>query len=120
MLLRATRWDVGMAMILAGTVNLALLLVAATNLRGREGTDTIEGAHAAVGDTLGPTVALLFAIGLLASGLASTSVGAYAGSMIMAGLLRKSFPLLVRRLVTLIPALVVLASGVDPTKALVL
>ena len=120
LLLRATRWDVSMAMILAGTVNLALLLVAATNLRGREGTDTIEGAHAAVGETLGPTVALLFAIGLLASGLASTSVGAYAGSMIMAGLLRKSFPLLVRRLVTLIPALMVLASGVDPTRALVL
>ena len=54
----------------------------------------------------GPTVALFFAIGLLASGLASTSVGAYAGAMIMQGLLRKSYPLLVRRLVTLIPALV--------------
>ena len=119
-LLRATRWDVGIAMVLAGTVNLALLLVAATNLRGRSGTDTIEGAHAAVGDTLGPTVALFFAIGLLASGMASSSVGASAGAMIMAGLLRKSFPLLVRRLVTLIPALVVLASGVNPTRALVL
>lgn len=119
-LLRATRWDVGIAMVLAGTVNLALLLVAATNLRGRAGTDTIEGAHAAVGETLGPTVALFFAIGLLASGMASSSVGASAGAMIMAGLLRKSFPLLVRRLVTLVPALVVLASGVDPTRALVL
>lgn len=119
-LLRATRWDVGIAMVLAGTVNLALLLVAATNLRGRAGTDTIEGAHAAVGDTLGPTVALFFAIGLLASGMASSSVGASAGAMIMSGLLRKSFPLLMRRLVTLIPALVVLASGVDPTRALVL
>ncbi len=119
-LLRATRWDVGLAMLVAGTVNLALLLVAAINLRGREGTDTIAGAHAAVADTLGSTVALLFAIGLLASGLASTSVGAYAGSMIMQGLLRKSFPLLVRRLITLLPALAVLASGVDPTRALVL
>lgn len=119
-LLRATRWDVGIAMLVAGTVNLALLLVAATNLRGQEGTDTIEGAHGAVGDTLGPTVALFFAIGLLASGLASASVGAYAGAMIMQGLLRKSFPLRVRRLVTLLPALAVLASGVDPTRALVL
>jgi manganese transport protein len=107
-------------MLVAGTVNLALLLVAATNLRGREGTDTIEGAHAAVGDALGPGVALFFAIGLLASGLASTSVGAYAGAMIMQGLLRRRFPLLVRRLVTLVPALLVLASGVDPTRALVL
>lgn len=119
-LLRATRWDVGLAMLVAGTVNLALLLVAATNLRGRDGTDTIAGAHAAVSDTLGSTVALLFAVGLLASGLASTSVGAYAGSMIMQGLLRKSFPLLVRRLMTLLPALAVLAAGVDPTRALVL
>ena len=118
-LLRATRWDVGLAMVVAGTVNLALLLVAATNLRGREGTDTIEGAHAAVSDALGPGVALLFAIGLLASGLASTSVGAYAGAMIMQGLLRTTYPLLVRRLVTLVPALVVLASEVDPTHALV-
>jgi manganese transport protein len=118
-LLRATRWDVGLAMLVAGTVNLALLLVAATNLRGRDGTDTIEGAHAAVADTLGPTVALFFAVGLLASGLASTSVGAYAGAMIMQGLLRRTYPVLVRRLVTLLPALVVLASGVDPTHALV-
>ncbi|TXI36022.1 MAG: divalent metal cation transporter, partial [Mycobacterium sp.] len=104
----------------AGTVNLSLLLVAATNLRGREGTDTITGAHAAVAEELGPSLALLFAIGLLASGLASTSVGAYAGSMIMQGLLRRSFPLLVRRLMTLLPALAVLAAGVDPTRALVL
>lgn len=119
-LLRATRWDVGIAMLVAGSVNLALLLVAATNLRGREGTDTIEGAYAAVGDALGPVVALFFAVGLLASGLASTSVGAYAGAMIMQGLLRTNYPLLVRRLVTLVPALLVLASGVDPTRALVL
>jgi len=118
-LLRATRWDVALAMVVAGTVNLALLLVAATNLRGREGTDTIEGAHAAIADSLGPVPALLFAVALLASGLASTSVGAYAGAMIMAGLLRRTFPLLVRRLVTLVPALAVLASGVDPTGALV-
>ena len=107
-------------MLVAGAVNLAMLLVAATNLQGRDNTDSIEGAYAAVRDTLGPTVALLFAIGLLASGLASTSVGAYAGAMIMQGLLRGSVPLLVRRLVTLIPALVILAVGVDPSRALVL
>ncbi|MBJ7387367.1 MAG: Nramp family divalent metal transporter, partial [Mycolicibacterium sp.] len=119
-LLRATRYDVGLAMLVAGAVNLAMLLVAATNLQGMENTDSIEGAHAAVESTLGHTVALFFAIGLLASGLASTSVGAYAGAMIMQGLLRRSYPLLLRRLVTLIPALVVLAVGVDPSRALVL
>ncbi|ANI41814.1 natural resistance-associated macrophage protein metal ion transporter NRAMP [Mycolicibacterium vaccae ATCC 25954] len=119
-LLRITRWDVGIAMLVAGAVNLSMLLVAATNLQGVADTDSIEGAHAAVQAALGPGVALLFAIGLLASGLASSSVGAYAGAMIMQGLIRRSVPLLTRRLVTLLPALVVLAVGVDPSRALVL
>ena len=119
-LLKVTRLDVGLAMCVAGAVNLAMLLVAATNLQGRPDTDSIEGAHAAVRETLGPTVALFFAIGLLASGLASTSVGAYAGAMIMQGLLRRSYPLLLRRLVTLIPALVILAVGLEPSRALVM
>ena len=118
-LLRATRVDVGLAMLLAGAVNLGMLLLAATNLQGQEGVDSIDGAHAAVAQALGPGIALLFAIGLLASGLASTSVGAYAGAMIMQGLLHKRIPLLLRRLVTLIPALVVLALGADPSAALV-
>ncbi len=120
MLLRVTRWDVGIAMVVAGAVNLSMLLVAATNLQGRDNTDSIEGAHAAVGDALGPTVALLFAIGLLASGLASSSVGAYAGAMIMAGLMHVSISMVARRLITLVPALAILAIGVDPSRALVL
>ncbi len=119
-LLRATRWDVGIAMLVAGAVNMAMLLVAATNLQGMDNTDSIEGAYEAVQGTLGHTVALLFAIGLLASGLASSSVGAYAGAMIMQGLLRRSIPLVARRLVTLVPALVVLAVGINPSRALVL
>lgn len=119
-LLRITKYDVCLAMLVAGAVNLAMLLVAATNLQGMDNTDSIEGAHAAVSSQLGPTVALFFAIGLLASGLASTSVGAYAGAMIMSGLIKRSYPLLLRRLITLIPALVVLAIGVDPSRALVL
>jgi manganese transport protein len=119
-LLRVTRLDVGLAMLVAGTVNLSMVLLAATNLQGRDSTDSIEGAHAAVRDTLGPVVALFFAVGLLASGLASTSVGAYAGAMIMQGLLRRTYPLLLRRLVTLVPALVILAIGVDPSRALVM
>ncbi len=119
-LLAATRADVAVAMLLAGAVNIAMLLVAATHLQGRENTDSIEGAFHAVRDTLGTGVALLFAIGLLASGLASTSVGAYAGAMIMEGLLEVRVPLLVRRLVTLVPALVILGVGFDPSRALVL
>ncbi len=118
-LLRATRADVGLAMLLAGAVNLGMLLLAATNLQGQVGVDSIEGAHGAVAHALGPGVALMFAIGLLASGLASTSVGAYAGAMIMQGLLHKRIPLVLRRLVTLTPAIVVLALGADPSTALV-
>jgi len=119
-LLRATRWDVTIALAVAGTVNLAILLLAAANLAGVDGTDSLEGAYAALRDGLGPLVATMFAVGLLASGLASTSVGAYAGAEIMHGLLRVRVPLLARRLVTLVPALVILAVGVDPTLALVL
>lgn len=119
-LLRATRVDVVLALVLAGAVNIAMLLLAASALPGVPGTDTIEGAHAAIGAALGPVVAAVFAIGLLASGLASASVGSYAGATIMSGLLRVRVPLLVRRVVTLIPAVVILAVGVDPTWALVL
>ncbi|MBO1739095.1 Nramp family divalent metal transporter [Leifsonia sp. TF02-11] len=119
-LLRATRLDVVLALVLAGAVNIAMLLLAAAALPGVAGTDTIEGAHAAIGAALGPVVAAVFAIGLLASGLASTSVGSYAGATIMSGLLHVRVPLLVRRVVTLIPAVIILALGVDPTWALVL
>ncbi|WP_295122942.1 Nramp family divalent metal transporter [uncultured Leifsonia sp.] len=119
-LLRATRLDVVLALVLAGAVNIAMLLLAASALPGVAGTDTIEGAHAAIGAALGPVVAAVFAIGLLASGLASASVGSYAGATIMSGLLHMRVPLLVRRVVTLIPAVVILALGVDPTWALVL
>ena len=119
-LLTATRWDVSIAMVIAGTVNLGILLLAAANLAGVEGTDSLEGAHAALAAGLGPVVATFFAVGLLASGLASTSVGAYAGAEIMHGLLHVRIPLLARRLVTLIPALVILGIGFDPTLALVL
>ncbi|WP_158862407.1 Nramp family divalent metal transporter [Leifsonia sp. AG29] len=119
-LLRATRVDVVLALLLAGAVNLAMLLLAASSLRGVAGTDTISGAHAAISSALGPVVGAVFAIGLLASGLASASVGSYAGATIMSGLIRVRVPLLVRRLVTLIPAVLILAAGVDPTWALIL
>ena len=119
-LIRATRVDVVWALAVAGAVNIALLLLAASALSGAEGTDTIEGAHAAITASLGPAVGVIFAVGLLASGLASTSVGAYAGSEIMAGLLHVRVPLLLRRAVTLIPALVIIGVGAEPTWALVL
>lgn len=119
-LLSATRVDVGVAMLVAGTVNIALLLVAAASLRGVDGTDTIAGAHSAVESGLGPAIGVLFAVGLLVSGLASTSVGCYAGAVIMEGLLMRRIPLLLRRLVTLVPAVLILLTGAEPTWLLVL
>lgn len=119
-LLRATRWDVGLALLVAGAVNIAMLLLAASSLSGVEGTDTIQGAATAISEHLGPAIGVIFGLGLLASGLASTSVGAYAGSAIMAGLLHFRIPLLLRRVVTIIPALIVLGSGADPTLALII
>jgi len=119
-LLAATKVDVVIAMVLAGAVNLAMLLLAASSLQGSPDVDGLEGVHAAVGAQLGGGIALLFAVGLLASGFASTAVGCYAGAVVMDGLLRFRIPLLTRRLITLVPALVVLSIGVDPTRALVL
>jgi manganese transport protein len=116
--LRGVRLDVVLAMMLAGAVNIGMLLLAASTLHGVP-VDGLPGAAAAVGDRLGPVIATMFALGLLASGLASTSVGGYAGSVIMAGLLRRHVPLLARRLVTAVPAVLLLAVGADPTRLLI-
>jgi len=99
-ILRATKWDVSLAMLIAGAVNVGILLVGAVTLFGQAETDSILGAHAAISLNLGEGIALLFAVGLLASGLASSSVGAYAGSVIMEGLIKKRVSILVRRSVT--------------------
>jgi len=119
LLLRATRWDVGAALAVAGAVNVGLLLLAAAGLSGVAGTDTIEGAHHAIISALGTGVGIAFAVGLLASGLASTSVGAYAGAVVMGDLLHRRVPVVVRRAVTLVPAIALLALGADPTLTLV-
>lgn len=101
-------------------VNMSMLLLAASALQGSGGdVESISGAHAAVTNALGGGVGLLFAIGLLASGFASSSVGAYAGAMIMDGLLQRRVPLVLRRMITLVPAVAVLAAGVDPSRALI-
>ncbi|AEI08936.1 manganese transport protein of NRAMP family [Corynebacterium resistens DSM 45100] len=117
--LTATRWDVAIALVVAGSVNIGMLCLAAEALQGVEGTDSIEGAHRAVTDALGPVVGALFGLGLLASGLASTSVGCYAGDMVMKDLLRFRIPVLWRRFLTLLPALVLLGFGAEPTWALI-
>jgi manganese transport protein len=119
-LLRATRVDIALAMFTAGAVNLGMLLLAAVAFTGRPAAETIEEIHAVVASAYGAPIALMFAIGLLASGLASTSIGSYAGAVVMEGLLHVRVPMILRRLVTAVPALIILAVGVDPTLALVI
>jgi manganese transport protein len=119
-LLRSQRVDVVVAMSVAGVINLSMLVVAAKVLSTQPTpVDTIEEAHAGLATALGPTAALLFALALLASGFAASGVGTYSGQVVMQGFLRRRIPLVVRRLVTLTPAVVIIAAGVDPTRALV-
>ncbi|MCW2810628.1 MAG: divalent metal cation transporter [Friedmanniella sp.] len=116
--LRGIRTDVVAAMLVAGGVNIAMLLLSGSALFGLQ-VDGLDAVHAAIGAQLGPVVAMLFALALLASGLASTSVGGYAGSVIMAGLLRRRIPIVWRRVLTAVPALLLLGLGADPTRLLI-
>jgi manganese transport protein len=119
--LLVNRLDLLAAMGLAGVVNMLMLIVAAS-LFHRHGVDvrTLQEAHAELGNLAGGDAAMAFALALLASGLASTSVGTYAGQVVMQGFVRRAIPLALRRLVTMAPSLVVLATGLDPTRALVI
>ena len=120
-LLRFTRIDVMIAMGLAGLVNMSMLIIAASLFHGTSlDVDSIEKAHAGFSSLVGPEAALAFALALLASGLASSSVGTYAGQVVMQGFIQRRIPLVMRRLVTMIPALIVLAIGLDPTRSLVI
>jgi manganese transport protein len=120
--LRFQRLDVTVAMGLAGLANMAMLIVAASLFHdnGLTTVDSIEEAHSGFETLVGPGAALAFALALLASGLASSSVGTLAGQVVMQGFINRTIPMVLRRLVTMLPALVVLAIGVNPTDALVL
>jgi len=121
-LYRWMRVDVLIAMALAGVVNMLMLIIAASlfHQSGLTGVDSIEGAYSGFETLVGGGAALAFAAALLASGFASSSVGTYAGQVVMQGFIQRTIPLALRRLVTMAPALVVLALGLDPTRSLVL
>jgi manganese transport protein len=121
-LFRFMRLDVLIAMALAGVVNMLMLVVAASLFHGSSlaDVDTIEGAYSGFKTLVGGGAALAFAGALLASGLASSSVGTYAGQVIMQGFIARTIPIALRRLVTMAPALLVLAIGLNPTRALVI
>ncbi|MCW2510310.1 MAG: manganese transport protein MntH [Modestobacter sp.] len=117
-LLQVSRAEVLAAMLLAAGVNISIML-AGTAL-GPAGGASIESAHRALAGSAGAVVAALFAVALLASSFASTCVGVYSGQMIMQGFLDRSVSIWLRRAVSVVPALVVLLAGLNPTDALVL
>jgi manganese transport protein len=120
-ILRFEKVDVVIALSLAGLVNLSMMIVAAAlfHTSGLTGVDTIDGAYDALQTLVSDRAATVFGIALLASGFASSSVGTMAGQVVMQGFIRRQIPLFLRRAITLAPALLVLAIGLDPTDALV-
>jgi manganese transport protein len=120
--LRFERLDVIIALSLAGLVNMAMLAVAAKlfHTPGLSGLSTLQQVHHELGHLVGGTAALAFAVALLASGASSSSVGTYAGQVVMGGFVNLRIPLMVRRGLTMIPALIIIAIGMNPTEALVL
>jgi len=120
-LLRFQRLDVVVALGIAGLINLSMIFVAASLFHhaGTTGLDSIEAAHAGLGRLAGGGAALAFAVALLASGLSSSSVGTYAGQVVMQGFIRRRIPLFARRAVTMLPALLVLGLGLPTTDSLV-
>jgi manganese transport protein len=121
-LLRYTRVDVIIAMTIAGVINVAMLVMAASTFfkSGLLHVDSLEGAHKTLQPILGSASSALFALALIASGLSSSAVGTLSGQVVMQGFIRRQVPVFVRRLVTMVPAFVVIAIGVDPSRTLVL
>jgi len=113
--------DVVIAMGIAGMVNVAMLVMAASTFyeKGLHEIASIEEAHRTLQPLLGSAAGTVFAISLLASGLSSSTVGTLAGQPIMQGFLQRTVPIWFRRGVTMVPALIVIAIGLDPTRTLV-
>jgi len=121
-LLRYTRIDVVVAMTIAGLINMAMLVMAASTFfeKGLHNIGSIEGAHKTLQPLLGSASATIFAIALIGSGLSSSAVGTLAGQIVMQGFISRKIPIAVRRLVTMTPAFVAIGIGVDPSRTLVI
>jgi manganese transport protein len=121
-LYKYTRLDVLIAMAIAGLINVAMLVVAATVFFGSGLThiESLEGAHRTLEPILGGASSVLFALALTASGLSSSTVGTLSGQVVMQGFIRRRIPVWVRRLVTMVPAFVVIGLGLDPSRTLVI
>jgi manganese transport protein len=113
--------DVIVAMGLASLINMAMLIMAASTFfrHGMTEVGTLETAHRTLEPLLGRASSVIFGISLLASGLSSSAVGTMAGQIMMQGFLQRKIPVWIRRLVTIIPSLIVISIGLDPTRTLV-
>ena len=113
--------DVVIAMVIASSVNAAMLITAAAAFHtGNAGVGTLEQAYKTLQPLLGPAAGIVFGVALLASGLSSSSVGTMAGQVIMQGFLHFHIPPWIRRVVTIVPSLIVIFVGLDPTRTLVI
>ncbi|HEY2939135.1 MAG TPA: Nramp family divalent metal transporter [Gaiellaceae bacterium] len=121
-LYRYTKIDVVVAMSIAGVINMSMLVMAASVFfrSGLNDVDSLEGAHRTLNPILGGASSTLFALALLASGLSSSTVGTLSGQVVMQGFIQRRIPIFLRRLVTMIPALVVAGIGLDPSRTLVI
>jgi manganese transport protein len=121
-LYRFTRIDVVIAMSIAGFINIAMLIVAASTFykSGLTNVESLENAHKTLAGLVGGYSSTLFALALLGSGLSSSTVGTLAGQVVMQGFVRWRIPVWVRRLVTMLPALIVIGIGLDPSRTLVI
>jgi manganese transport protein len=120
-LLTGNKWDCIVGLGAAGLVNLAMLCVAAALFHkpGLTGISDLDAVHSRLGALVGGGAALAFGVALMASGLSSSTVGTYAGQVIMAGFMNWRVPLAARRLATMLPSLIILALAVNTTRALV-
>ena len=121
-LYRYTKIDVIVAMSIAGVINMAMLVMAASVFfrSGLTDVDSLEGAHRTLNPILGGASSTLFALALLASGLSSSTVGTLSGQVVMQGFIQRRIPIFLRRLVTMLPALIVAGIGLDPSRTLVI
>src|ERR687887_38793 len=121
-LYKYTRIDVLIAMAIAGLINMSMLVVAATVFfgSGLTNVESLEGAHRTLEPILGGASSILFALALTASGLSSSTVGTMSGQVVMQGFIRRRIPLFVRRIVTMIPAFIVIGIGLNPSRTLVI
>ena len=115
--------DLVIAMSIAGLINMSMLITAAAvfHSRGLVGVgDDLSAVYDGLDRYLGTSAAVMFGVALLASGLSSSSVGTMAGQVVMQGFIRRQIPLTLRRSITMVPALLIIALGVNPSKALIL